>query len=172
MGKKVKVIILACTLFGFPFLLKTIDFKLEIFPSVTLPSYSDQVNTDRDLRLVEFELFGIDKFGKEQKLDRQKFFRSIPAKYVPWIIKNNFGLKQNGYTEHTTIRFNITYRKTINNTEKDIAKTKTWLKEGLIGQKCQDSFLIVKRNKLTISEKTRRLKDKAFINDTIFRLYE
>ena len=94
MKNKFRTIFIISVLLVLPFLIKTIDFKLEIFPSVILPSHSDKIKTNRDVNLVKLELYGIDISGHQKKLNQKKFFKNIPVKYSPWIIRNNFGLNQ------------------------------------------------------------------------------
>ncbi|PWH83191.1 hypothetical protein DIS18_01160 [Algibacter marinivivus] len=172
MHKKLTVYILVFTLLIVPFLLKTIDSRLEIFPSVILPSNSNPIDISKDISLTKLDLYGIDNLGNQKKLDYNKFFKNIPISYSHWIIRNNFGLNNKQNLSFKTTKLGITFKTKSKVTNQEVIKTKKWLQKRLLIQECSDSLLIIKNTKLIISKDTRKLKEKLFVNDTIFELYK
>ncbi|MCO4822648.1 MAG: hypothetical protein KC469_11305 [Flavobacteriaceae bacterium] len=172
MKNRLRIIAIVLILLCLPFAIKTLDINLEVFPSVILPSYSQPIKIDKDVNLTKYELYAIDKTGKQKKVDHHKFFNKPLFPYSNWIIRNNFGLNNPEVKTHRTVRLGFSYTTRSKTTEAEVLKTKKWLSKRLLNQGFVDSFLIVKKNKLILSKETRKQKMKVFINDTIFQLYK
>lgn len=173
MKLRYKNIVYFILLFLFLFLslfLRAIDRNLEVFPSVTLPSFANQVRLDKEVSLQEKELYGIDDVGNKKRLDHTKFFKNIPIQFSHTIMANNFGLDRSQPSQLVTARFKIKYTVGSKVTEKEIAETKEWLRQRLRDQNCRDSILILDRRKITIHDNGHIDYAKFSVNDTIYRL--
>ena len=172
MNKSSRIVLMLFIVLVPPFLLKTMDTKLELFPAIILPSYAGKVDYASDPSLIEFEIYGLKKDGSQKRIDRQQFFKDVPIDYANWIIKRNFGLKESQITRNRLRWIGLSYTTISKTSPEEVLATKTWIGERLKEQDCLDSVLLVRKNRITISKETRTMKNKRFLDETVFLLYE
>lgn len=154
-----------------PSIIKVIDMRLELFPSVILPSSSGTIKIDQDRKVKRMELHGITIQGDTIELDKGDFLNPIPEHYLYRLLLNDFGLKEYQYENTKTNRLALPFRLQSKVSKEDINETKVWLRDRLQKLGCSDSVLIVKKRLITISPDMSILNRDNVINDTIYDLY-
>lgn len=155
-----------------PFAAKTIDPKLEPFPSPVFPSNPSLIRLKQDFEFTVTELYGYDSTIKTLvKLNNRYFLKEIPVHYLPVLAKENFGLK---YFDSLTIkinRLNLHYIKYSKITEKEIEDTKIWLQKGLREQKCKDSLIMVIKRKFVVNKNSKNIISNIILDEQQISLY-
>lgn len=154
-----------------PFVLKTIDMRLEIFPSVILPSSSGTIDIDRDFTVGSVELYGIAQNNDTLKIDKGDFMKPIPKHYLTLLVKNDFGLAEYEYEHTRTNRFGVPFKLKSKVTKDEITETKVWIRERLGKLGYRDSVLILKNHRTIIAPDMSIRGKTNIINDTIYELY-
>lgn len=169
--KYITITLLTFLLLFLPFLLKTIDMRLELFPSVILPSSSGTIDISKNRVVSRMELHGIALNKDTLQLDKGDFLKPIPKHYLDKLLSYKFGLEE-FKEEHTkTNKFSIPFKIRSKVTEAEINETKAWLRSKLRKLGCLDSVLIIKRRSIVISPEMSVIDNKTVVNDTIYHLY-
>lgn len=163
--------LLILLLLGIPFVIKTIDMRLEIFPSVILPSSSGTINIKENVFVNKTELYGVLINKDTVELNKSKFMGKIPLHYLENLISNKFGLKPFLVRNEKTNKFSITYNVHSKVSDAEIKETKIWLRNRLREQHCNDSILIIKKRSIELSPNRVIINKNAINYDTIFNLY-
>ena len=154
-------------------MLKILDPRLEMYPSIVLPSGSKKCVLLDTVRITVSEVYGLTPRGTLKNLDKSSFLQNIRVQYLDHLYHHNFGLTrfqtQNSRTNRLGIPFSITSKVS----EEDIAETKIWLRSRLTEQGCSDSVLILKKKHMMVLKDGRYHEDKTVPseNDTILDLY-
>lgn len=170
---KFKYIAISTVVFLFlflPFALKTIDMRLEIFPSVILPSSSGTIKIDKNKTVGKVELYGIMQNGDTLELDKGDFMKPMPKHYLDRLLDNKFGLKEFTVEQAKTNKFGLPFKIKSKVTKAEISETKVWLRNRLKTLGCLDTVLIVKQRRIVISPEMSIL-ESSVENDTIYKLY-
>lgn len=149
-----------------PFVLKTIDLRLELFPSAIFPSSATQFNIKDDTEFNITELYGLRQNTDELvKLNNRYFFKDIQVHYFPLLAKQKFGLEYYEKMKTKTNKLNIDYLVHSKVSKEEIKQTKKWLRSALLQQGCKDSIILVVRKKLVIDKITRNLVSNTNIHE-------
>ena len=154
-----------------PFLIKTIDMRLELFPSVILPSSSGTIKIDENRTVRKMELHGIRPNGDTIELNKGAFLKPIPKHYLDKLLGNKFGLKEFKYEHTKTIKLGLPFKIQSKVTKAEINETKAWIRGRLRTLGCLDSVLIIKRRNIVISPEMSIIDRNTVVNDTIYHLY-
>ncbi len=157
--------------FVIPFLIKSIDYRLELFPAIILPSGTQKINLKGNVFITKNEIYGIDKSGKPKKLDKATFMGNVRMEYFNYFYNHRFGLIEVKNKKTTTTRLGIPYTIKSKISKEDISHTKKWLMQKLRNQNCVDSILILKKHRIVVQEDGGYYEDKLIINDTVLSLY-
>ena len=169
--KNILYFTLLCLFLFPPFVIRSIDLRLEVFPSVLLPSYASLTKVNKEKTIYLTRLFALDNDRNRQEIDRSAFFKGMPPHYSNYIIANNFGLDTNQIQNHRTGRFDIPYITISKISDEERNETKLWMRNRLIEMGFNDSLLIVGQKKLTISANRTFHMNKNIENDTVFKLH-
>jgi hypothetical protein len=160
-------ITLAIILFS-PFVLKTLQPGLEIYPAIIFPAGAELLRANNEIRSFQsYEFFAF----KDSliRIDAKKLFTGIPTQYTHSIIKGNLGLEP--YNNKFKIPFSNLYLEEKNYlTEKKITDVKLWLKRQLISQGFSDSVLVVKKVQKDYNLKTKNLTLQSIVHEKVFDL--
>lgn len=169
--KYITITLIIFLLLFLPFLLKTIDMRLELFPSVILPSSSGTINIDKNRVVTRMELHGISLNEDTLQLDKSDFLKPIPKHYLDRLLSYKFGLKEFKYENTKTNKFAIPFKIRSKVTAAEINETKAWLRSRLRKLGCFDSVLIIKRRGIVISPNMSIIDKNSVVNDTVYNLY-
>ena len=156
---------------GIPFLLRIIDYRFEIYPSVVLPAGAKTLYTGEDVRISVNEIYGRTANGKIKNLNNAFFLRPIREEYLSYFYKAHFGLTPSKNLQFNTNKLGIPISLTPKISLEDIELTKVWLRERLREQNCLDSILILKKRTMIVRNNGAFYEDNTILNDTILELY-
>jgi len=77
---------------GVPFLLRIVDYRFEIYPSVVLPAGAKKLNIAKEIKVSINEIYGQKHDGSLKNLDDAFFLRPIRVEYLSYFYKAHFGL--------------------------------------------------------------------------------
>lgn len=169
--KNIKLFLFLLIILGVPYVLRIIDYRLEIYPAVVLPFGASLVRPGDEMKLKIYEVYGYNREGKLKNLDKAMFLQHIRVGYFDFLYEDRFGLKESGGHHFTTNRLGIpiTMENKISSEDKEV--TKIWLREQLRKQDCTDSVLILKKKQVVIPKGGNYYMNKTLEHDTIIRLY-
>lgn len=154
-----------------PFIIRSVDPRLEIFPSIVLPSYASLVKMNKEETIYLKRPYAYVKNGSLKEVDKAKFFEGIHGNYSAYIIANHFGLDTTQIKKQYTGRFKIPYTVKSKVTEQERAETKIWIRNRLANMGYNDSILVIATKKIDVSKNRTFLIHKTIENDTVIRLY-
>jgi hypothetical protein len=154
-----------------PFVLKTLDMRLEIFPSVILPSSSGTIDIDKNVTVSRMELYGIAQNNDTLQIDKGQFMQPIPKHYLYQLLRNDFGLNAYEYEHAKTNRFALPFKLKSKVTTDEITETKAWIRRRIRDLGYKDSVLIVKNRRIVMAPDMSILDKTTVVNDTIYDLY-
>ncbi len=169
--KNINNFLILVIIFIIPFFIKSIDYRLELFPAVILPAGSYMCNIEKEVSINKNEIYGIDYNGKQKKLDKEIFMGKVRMEYFNYFYKNHFGLIEYEPKKQKTLHLNFTYNIKSKISKNDIIETKKWLQKKLKDQNCIDSVLILKNHRIVILKDGSYYEDKLIKNDTILNIY-
>ncbi|WP_394749081.1 hypothetical protein [Spongiimicrobium salis] len=156
---------------GGPFVLRIVDYRFEIYPSVVLPAGAKKLDLNKEIRISVNEIYGETGEGSLKNLDNAHFLRPIRVEYLSYFYEANFGLDTPKTYEFTTNRFAIPITLKSKKSLEDIKATKIWLRQRLREQGCKDSVLILKKRIMIVCKDGTFYEDNNILNDTILGLY-
>ena len=149
-----------------PFYLRQKDPRLEIYPSVILPSGAGLVqvnNNEINIKTLEIWIFKKDW----QKINFEEFLGEIPSWYIYSLVEYEFGLKSK--SELFTVN-RIPYQFKFGNilfSDNNRSEVRSWLRKRLEILNSSYNFFIIKEAQITFDENM-HFKKKEIVNEKLF----
>lgn len=153
-----------------PFILLLKDKRLEIYPSISLPSGPFLMHNENEVIIFH----SLDLFGQDgnaiKEIPKQKFLGEIPIQNFYPLMQSSFGLKH--YKDEFKL-YKPPIKFTIENhyNKESIEASKHWIRNRLKTLNFYDNILIIRTYRYKLDLKENNVISKELINEEIVRLH-